>query len=248
MEPGGFFRGMGRPGRPGGTIDRQRQHMAQQEEVSLKKRAYENLRYRIITQELPPGELLKEKEFMEQYHIGRSPLREILIELQRQGLVRRVPRSGTWVAPLDLNFVQQIAEIRVPLEKLAGALAAQRISPEQLEELDRLLAKAESDQAAEDADLQQLIQQESRFHHIVYAATRNRKLEELLLEFQSISSRLWHNLFFTHEQLRRMFEDQREMLDALKKKEGVLCGELMARHTQGYFNGINSMKSDGRTG
>jgi DNA-binding GntR family transcriptional regulator len=210
-------------------------------ETSAKAKAYENLRYRIITQELPPGELLPEKELMAHYRIGRTPLREIFIELQRQGLIRRVPRSGTWVAPLDLNFVKQIAEVRIPLEKVAGELAAERISAEQLELLERILEKAESDQSSEDADLQELIQFESRFHHIIYAATRNLKLEELLVEFLAVSSRLWHSVFFTKEHLRKMFKDQREILDALKSSDGERCGELLVKHTQAYFGRINGL-------
>ena len=91
-------------------------------ENGLKKKVYEDIRYRIITQDLPPGELLKEKELMTYYGIGRSPLRDIFIELQREGLIRRIPRAGTWVAPLDMNFVKQIAEVRIALEGLAGEL------------------------------------------------------------------------------------------------------------------------------
>ncbi len=210
--------------------------------TSSKTKAYENLRYRIITQELPPGELLKEKDLTTLYKIGRTPLREIFIELQRQGLIRRVPRSGTWVAPLDLNFVKQIAEVRIPLEKLAGELAAEKISAEQLELLGRILEKVESDQFLEDADLQELIQSESRFHHIIYATTCNQKLEELLFEFQAISSRLWHSVFFTKEHLQRMFDEQREILEALKNRDGKRCGELLVKHTQAYFGRINNLK------
>lgn len=211
--------------------------------TSLKSAAYENLRYRIITQELPPGELLKEKELIAHYHIGRTPLREIFIELQRQGLIRRVPRSGTWVSPLDLNFVKQIAEVRLPLEKLAGELATARVTPEQIELLEQILEKAESGQSYNDVALQELMKYESRFHHILYSATCNTKLEELLVEFQAISSRLWHSVFFTRERLKKMFEDQRGILNALKKGDGKLCGELLVKHTQAYFDGIDGFSN-----
>lgn len=214
----------------------------EKKKASSKTEAYENLRYRIITQELPPGELLIEKDLMAHYQVGRTPLREIFTELQRQGLIRRVARAGTWVAPLDLNFVKQIAEVRIPLEKLAGELAAERMSAEQLELLGRNLEKAESDQCLKDVDLQELIKLESRFHHIIYAATSNNKLEELLLEFQAISSRLWHSIFFTEEHLKKMLNDQREILDALIDRDGERCGELLVKHTQAYFGRINGLK------
>ena len=209
--------------------------------TTLKIKAYENLRYRIITQELPPGELLKEKDLMTHYKIGRTPLREIFIELQREDLIRRVPRSGTWVAPMDLDYVKQVAEVRAALEGLAGELAAQRISNDQLADLERILDKANADQAAGNVNYQELIQYESRFHRIVYSATGNKKLEELLLEYLGMGTRLWYYLVFTEEHLFKLFEEQRAMLDALKERDGTRCRRLMEKHTRVYFEHINGI-------
>jgi len=204
----------------------------------LKKEVYENIRYRIITQDLPPGELLKEKELMAHYGIGRSPLRDIFGDLQREGLIRRIPRAGTWVAPMDLNFVKQIAEVRVALEGLAGELAAKRISEMQLKELEDILTKVEAHQNDGDANIQELIQYESHFHKIIYAATQNEKLETLLLEFQGVGARLWHYLFFTEEQLYKLFEDHCMILTALKGRDVEQCRKLMAQHPRAYFDQI----------
>ena len=205
---------------------------------SLKKKVYEDLRYRIITQDLPPGELLKEKELMTHYGIGRSPLREIFIELQREGLIRRVPRAGTWVAPMDLKFVKQIAEVRIALEGLAGELAAERISEKELKQLEDILSTVEGHKNKGKGNIQDLIHYESNFHKIIYASTKNEKLETLLLEFQGVGARLWHYLFFTEEQLYKLFDDHRKILDALKKRDVKQCRELMAQHPRSYFDQI----------
>ncbi len=207
-----------------------------------KEKAYKDLRYRIITQAMAPGELLKEKDLMSYYGIGRTPLREIFIELQREGLIRRVPRAGTWVAPMDLDYVKQVAEVRVALEGLAGELAAERITEDQLVLLEQILQKAKTDQAAEDVNYQELVQYEARFHRIVYAATGNKKLEELLLEYLGIGTRLWYYLVFTEEQLFRLFDEQQLMLDALKKRDGKLARKHMEAHTRVYFNHINGIR------
>ena len=207
-----------------------------------KEKAYQDLRYKIITQELVPGELLKEKELMEHYGIGRTPLREIFIELQREGLIRRVPRAGTWVAPMDLDYVKQVAEVRVALEGLAGELAAERITEEELALLGTILEKAKADQTADDINYQELVQYEARFHRIVYAATGNKKLEELLLEYLGIGTRLWYYLVFTEEQLLRLFDEQQLMLEALKKRDGKLARGHMEQHTRAYFNHINGIR------
>lgn len=213
-----------------------------------KEKAYENLRYRIITQELLPGELLKEKDLMEHYGIGRTPLREIFIELQREGLIRRVPRSGTWVAPMDLDYVKQVAEVRVALEGLAGELAAERITEDQLALLGRILEQARAGQAAEDVNYQELVQHEARFHRIVYASTGNKKLEELLLEYLGIGTRLWYYLLFTEEHLFRLFDEQQLMFDALKKRDGKLARRHMEQHTRAYFDHINGVRKPEKRG
>jgi len=63
--------------------------------MSLKKETYESLRYRIITNDFQSGQQLYEKELMQEYGIGRTPLREIFQELQRNGLIEIIPKLGT---------------------------------------------------------------------------------------------------------------------------------------------------------
>lgn len=207
-----------------------------------KEKAYQDLRYKIITQELVPGELLKEKDLMKHYGIGRTPLRENFIELQREGLIRRVPRAGTWVAPMDLDYVKQVAEVRVALEGLAGELAAERITEEELALLGSILEKAKADQTSKNVNYQELIQHEARFHRTVYAATGNKKLEDLLSEYLGIGTRLWYYLVFTEKQLLRLFDEQQLMLDALKKRDGKLARRRMEQHTRAYFNHISGIR------
>jgi DNA-binding GntR family transcriptional regulator len=212
--------------------------------VFTKKKAYENLRYRIITQKLAPGELLKDKDLMEEYGIGRTPLRDIIIELQKEGLINRVPRAGTWVAPMDFAFLKQIAEIRIGLEGIAGELAAERISQEQLDQLEQILGKvaaleAEETVNAEALNNEELIRCESQFHNVIYAATKNQKLEALLKSYQGIGARFWHYLAYNREELLKQFESQRKMFVAIQKKDKTKCKEIMEQHIRDYMGIID---------
>jgi len=207
--------------------------------TSTKKKAYENLRYRIITQKLAPGELLKDKDLMDQYGIGRTPLREIIIELQNEGLINRVARAGTWVAPMDFVFLKQITEIRIGLEGIAGELAAERISEDQLEQLEQILAKVGVLEAEEKLNIEELIKCESQFHNVIYAATNNQKLETLLKSYQSIGARFWHYLAYNREELFKQFESQRQMFLAIKKKDKIKCKEIMEQHIRDYMGIID---------
>jgi len=208
---------------------------------SAKKAAYENLRYRIIVQDLLPGELLKEKELMSHYSIGRTPLRDIFIELQREGLIKRVPRAGTWVAPMDIKFLKQIMEIRIELEGLAGELAVERISDKQIKKLDYIIKKVAEIESKENTD-EELLSYESTFHSIIYSATCNPKLEEMLSELQSVCARFWHHLFFSRNELAELFENQRSMLDALKKKDKKKCRRIMREHMPDYSKVMKGYK------
>jgi len=204
-----------------------------------KKKAYEDLRYRIITQKLAPGALLKDKELMDQYGIGRTPLREIIIELQKEGLINRVPRAGTWVAPMDFNFLKEITEIRIGLEGIAGELAAERISPKQEKELADILEKAASLETEDPLNSEELITCESQFHNVIYAATKNEKLEVLLKNYQSIGARFWHYVAYNREELFKQFESQRQMLQAIGKRDKINCKKIMEAHIRAYIHMID---------
>ena len=205
-----------------------------------KKEAYEDIRYRIITQKLAPGELLKDKDLMDHYGIGRTPLRDIIMELQNEGLINRVPRAGTWVSPMDFDFLKQITEIRIGLESIAGELAAERIKPEQLEQLTHILERVDELEAEDTlANSEELIKCESQFHRVLYSATGNEKLEALLRNYQGIGARFWHYIAYNREELFRQFESQREMLQAIRNKDKSRCRKIMEEHIRAYMDSID---------
>ena len=103
-------------------------HIIAEQPDMLKDSVYNAIRTRIITQDLPPGSRINEKQFMDEYGIGKTPLREVFFRLQYDGLIRRFPRSGTIVAPLDFGELRDAAEIRLALEGLVGDLAAKLIT------------------------------------------------------------------------------------------------------------------------
>ena len=75
--------------------------------ISKKDQTYKDLRYRIITHDLKPMAPLNEKALMDHYDLGRTPLREVLLQLQRDGLIQRYSRSGTIVSPVDIHIYKQ---------------------------------------------------------------------------------------------------------------------------------------------
>lgn len=212
---------------------------------TTKQKAYEGLKYRIITQQLAPGDLLKDKDIMEQYGIGRTPLREVFLELQNEGLIKRIPRSGTWVAPMDFNFLKQITEIRIGLEGIAGELAAERITASQLHELAEILNKVDALQLKNGTTGESLLKEESDFHNVFYSATGNPQLEKLLRNYQSVGARFWHYLVFSREQMQEQFNSQRLLLNALRQGDKKNSRKIAEEHIRSYM-GIIEERIDQR--
>lgn len=174
-----------------------------------KQKVYEKLRFQIIRNQLRAGEILNEKKLMAQFKIGRTPLREIFLQLQRDKLIQIIPRMGTLVAPLDFINFREIVEIRRALEALAGQLAVKRITDEQIARLKEILKKAATARklAPEDT-MRDISQYDMEFHDCLYEATQNTRLKEMLHEQQNATARYWfqlglklEDLFFQMEQL-----------------------------------------------
>jgi len=197
-----------------------------------KQRAYEDLRYRIITHDLKPGEQLIESALMTHYVIGRSPLREVLLDLQRDALIYRVPRSGTFVSALDVHEVRQALEIRLSLEAFAAKLAAERISTSEQTRLKRILQRVDVLRKQEGEDLDALTHCEFDFHRTVYNATENPKLSHMLHELHGISARFWHYLVFSRQEILEQFDDLAAVYRAIEQKDPHRAREKMALHIQ----------------
>lgn len=114
----------------------------------LAEQAYTALKRDIIRCRLRPGEPIIEAWLAEEYGMSKTPLREAINLLRREGLVVVVPRRGTFVKSVDLGDVHDTYRLRLLLEPEAAVLAAQRASAEDLDHLDELSAAT----TAKDAD------------------------------------------------------------------------------------------------
>lgn len=198
--------------------------------TNKKYKTYEDIRFRIITHDLTPGELLNEKELMSRYQIGRTPLRDVLILLERDGLIDRYPRLGTFVAPMDIHLLRQVVEIRLDLELLAVRLATERVSPEQIQEMHDLAKRADNLEGNSESDLDLLTHCEFDFHHLIYEATQNKKLSQILRELHGITARFWHYFVTNKEEMLAQFQDIGKMARALEKGDSELACKVMKEH------------------
>ena len=150
----------------------------------LREVVCETLRDAIRKGVLAPGERLMEIQLAEELGVSRTPVREAIRKLELEGYVIMMPRRGTYVANLSIRDVNEVFEIRTSLDSLASGLAAERITDEELEHLQRLLVSIRN----------------SRLVGIIF------NLREQLTRFRSTSMSYPGRLQATHEEHCRIVE------------------------------------------
>jgi GntR family transcriptional regulator, rspAB operon transcriptional repressor len=106
----------------------------------LREKVYVQLRADMITCRLAPGTEIRESELALRFGVSKSPVRDALMRLEREGLVITLPRQGYRVAPVSVADVQDMFHLRDALERACMERIARRASDEQLASLDRFRA------------------------------------------------------------------------------------------------------------
>ena len=104
---------------------------------------YQELKRQIVLLEHKPGAIIREKIIMEEFDVSRTPVREALMRLEMDGLVRIIPNVGTFVEDVSFQKLKDVFEIRPYLVRLAGQLAAARITEEELAGIRERIAKGD---------------------------------------------------------------------------------------------------------
>ena len=116
------------------TPAKRRPRASQPEDGTLTDRAYRELEEMIVTLQLSPGTVLSEQALSARLKIGRTPIREALQRLARDGLVVIMPRRGIMVSEINLRLQLRLLEVRRELERLMASLAAERATPDERRE------------------------------------------------------------------------------------------------------------------
>ena len=151
---------------------------------------YTTLKRRIIEFHYKPGQILNELELAEEFSVSRSPVRTALQELERDRLLNIVPRYGAQVSAIDFRNMKGLFEVTKLLDPYATRMAVKNITREQIAELKIIVKKLESFSTT--SDYQNAINEDQKFHDIIFTASDNKWLEKTAGELHVHTERLWH--------------------------------------------------------
>jgi DNA-binding GntR family transcriptional regulator len=205
-------------------------HMAPAAEAPTSAiRVHDELRHAILDGQLAPGERLRAEALAERFGTSRTPVREALVMLEREGLVALQPNRGAVVRPFDAEDLLDLYDVRALIEPRAAARAATRIGPDALARLHELCRLA----GRRGTSVADQIAYNEEFHRIIADAAQSPRLLAAMRGVAGIP-RAFRAAFWANDQQRaQSLFCHRELVAALEGRRPELAEAVMRMHILG---------------
>ena len=195
------------------------------EYLPLRDVVFNTLRQAILRGELKPGERLMEIQLANKLGVSRTPIREAIRKLELEGLVLMIPRKGAEVAEIT---EKNMREVRKALEELAVQLACDKITKEEIEEMKK--AAEDFKKILKSKDITEIAEADVRFHDIIYMATDNQKLIQLLNNLREQMYRYRVEYLKREEAHPQLIAEHAAIIEYISKGEKTAATDIMCKH------------------
>lgn len=195
--------------------------------VLLNEDVYASLKHSILSLSLQPGDVLSEREIAGRMSVSRTPVREALQRLERDGLVKRYPRRGMVVTELLLRDIVEAFQIREFIEPPAAAIAAQAADLERLGEVEAIFARLDPSTPGREAFALHN-EADARLHALVVEATGNTCLVAFMSNLSDICQRA--RSLGTPARFQDSIAEHKLILDALRRADAPAAELAMRAH------------------
>lgn len=206
------------------------------EYLPLRDVVFNTLRQAILRGELKPGERLMEIQLANKLGVSRTPIREAIRKLELEGLVLMIPRKGAEVAEITEKSLRDVLEVRRALEELAVQIACDKISATQIEVL-RLTAQAFKD-GLQSEDVTKIAEADVKFHDVIYDATGNQRLIQLLNNLREQMYRYRVEYLKRPEVYPKLLEEHEEIIIAIEKRKKNEASRIVCQHVDNQVEAV----------
>ena len=210
--------------------------MESQSYLPLRDEVFYELRDRILKGELKPGDRLLEIRLAEQLGVSRTPVREALRLLEKEGLAVNIPRRGAQVARMTQKDLSDVLELREVLDDLAITKACTNINDEIIKKLNDALAVFK--EAVSGGDLSEIVSADEAFHNVIYEAADNPRLMSLLDNLKEQMYRFRFAYVKGEKNYDVLIREHQLMIDGLKDKDEKSVKETMRTHLKNQMDAI----------
>ncbi len=195
---------------------------------SKKAIVYENLKKRIINHSLKSGEPLNESVLTKELGISKTPIREALQQLEKEGFIENIPGKGSFVSRISIQDIREIFEIREILECEVVKRAAMKSDPDKIEGIRK---KFETESNG-DKNSRDQFKAGDRIHTFIFESFGNKRLLEYYKRLQEhiIRMRLYFFNQLHQERSGQSFKEHLEIMDALIAQDPPRAEKAMKDH------------------
>lgn len=207
---------------------------------SKKATAYESLKRRIINNSLKSGEPLNERVLSNDLGISKTPVREALQQLEKEGLVENIPQKGSFVSRISAKDIREIFEVR---EILECAAAKGSTLTANLHKLKGIRKKFESIERVNGKTPLALMKAGDQIHNYLFESFQNDRLIEIHKRLQDHIDRI--RVYFVNQfdlsRLEQASKEHKEILDALIARDPVAAEHAVRTHLQNAVQYIKQL-------
>lgn len=207
-----------------------------EKQLSYKYKVYQKIKEDIITGVYSQGEVLNERKLAEAMGISRTPIREALQLLNRDGWIVDEVYKGAVVRTFDINYVMNVQKVRKALEILAIEDTINNISEQHINKLSNILLKQE--QSLTDYNPTAFMKLDREFHEKIYSFSNNDVLLNLLKNINDIIRYFGIKVLMVPERSITTLMEHKAILDAIKKKDIESAKKAMENHMLMTSNAI----------
>lgn len=196
---------------------------------SLSQKAYDELRTKILSNELTPGRFYLEKELAALLNISRTPLKEALVKIENEGLIKIQPRHGMQVMPISADDMAEIYQVITSLEcEAVTTIAEKGLSSDEISQLESTGEAMAI--ALEQDDLPSWAKADENFHRLLLDFCGNARLKQTVLNFWDLSHRARYFTLDLREKPKNSTLDHKQVIEAIKIQDADLAVKIHRKH------------------
>lgn len=179
----------------------------------LREIVYEELKMQILKGQIVPGTRMMEVEMAEEMGVSRTPIREAIRKLEKEGLVTIEPRKGAYASQISTKDMVDILEVRQNMEGLAAYYAAIRMTEEQKKKLSEV--SEAYNKAVLDNNTPDMIKYDTAFHHLIVEGSGNKMLVHMIEQLQELVLRFRYLYYDDFKRAEKMPREHKVIYEAI---------------------------------
>jgi len=189
--------------------------MVDEKSISLAENAYLQIRHEILLGKLPPGAIVSERELASRFEMSKTPIREAITQVCREGLMQRLPGRGYMVSPITIKEIHDLFDMRLIIEQASVRKFMATPSPKHLEKLKEMSTISYQPDNPESEVA--FLEVNREFHLTLAEASGNIRLVQTLETIMIEMERLFHLGLHVGDYSTEMVTEHQDLVAAIEK-------------------------------